>query len=119
MYKVNYDVTNNRIYSGLEGCLTTAEAKKCMTELKTHINKARPGFTAIFDVADVNVLSQDVTEIIAKGKRYAAAKGLEKSALVINSSILKMEGNRSLKDISMSRHGYFDSIVKAEEFVSK
>lgn len=119
MYKLNYDGSKNRIYGTLEGFIKVEEAKQYTDELKKCIDGAKPGFTAIFNVAGIMVLSQDVTDIIAEGKKYAASKGLAKSALIMNSAILKMQVNRTMKDIGNSQEGYFDSVSQAEEFLDQ
>lgn len=119
MYKVSYDTSKNRIYGELEGFLALDEAKKYNSELMALIGKARPGFTAIFDIANLKVLPQEVTDEISSGKKYAVEKGLKKSALIMNSAILKMQVNRVLKNIGESEEGYFDSLSDAEEFLNR
>lgn len=119
MYKINYDVAKNRLNGVLQGFLTEEEAKKYNAELKKAVDQAKSGFTAMFDLRELKVLPPEAMEVITEGKKYAARKGLKKSAMVVSSAILKMQANRSLKDIGEGEEVYFDSLIDAENFLSK
>lgn len=120
MYKITYDQNKNRIYGNLEGFLKLDDVQAYSKELKSAIDKTKPGFTALFDNRGLKTHTPEVMEHIKEGKEYAIKKGLSKSAIVMDSAILKMQVKREVQNMSEAgSEQFFGSVEEGEAFLNK
>jgi len=120
MYKVTYDRKKNRVYGILEGFMKLDEVKVYTIELIKALDQTKPGFTAIFDNSKLKVLPQECMEEMKKGKDYAIKKGLTKSAIIMDSAMLKLQVKRNLGKMDKdNKEEYFDSMDAAEAFLDR
>lgn len=120
MYKVNYDMSKNRIYAELGGFLKDEELKDYKSELIKAVDQAKPNFTALFDVRSLKPLPEECNQILEDAKSYAVNNGLKKSAAVLNSVVLKLQGTRKFKNMAKDKpEEYFSTTEEAESFLNK
>lgn len=103
MHEVTASVGKNRIIVRLAGAVTADDCRKMLAELRTQLDRLRPGFDLINDVRDLTALPDFPPELVQAaaellkergmgrvvrvvGKQAAVTVGLEKTSRVFGFS---------------------------------
>ncbi|MFE4713240.1 hypothetical protein ACFRAM_20430 [Paenibacillus sp. NPDC056722] len=115
MFTINYDQEKNRLYIKIYS-VTKDNAQQYVDELTDNLKKAQPGFTAIGDLSEAKVLSQDVAQELSTSNELVVKYGLstEKSwATVTTSSIYRMQQKRMFGGFIK----FFDTVEDAQAYL--
>ncbi|OBZ07573.1 hypothetical protein A8L34_25920 [Bacillus sp. FJAT-27264] len=115
MFTINYDEKKNRLYLKIYS-VTKDNVQQYVDELTENLEKTKPGFTAIGDLSDAKVLSQDVAQELSTSNELVVKYGLstEKSwASVTTSSIYRMQMKRMFGGFIK----FFDTVEDAHAYL--
>lgn len=116
MYNVKADTLKNRLYITVDGTIESSEVEVYKSNVKKCVSMLKSGFTAFMDLRKAEVFDQESMAQLQGTKEIAVAAGLSKSAMVVESPILKMQMNRNFKDVGPQDKA-FNSIEEAEKFL--
>lgn len=118
MYEVKTNALKNRLYITVEGAMVKDEVETYKSAVRKNIEKLKPGFTVAIDLRKTSVVDQDTVVQMQEIKKIAVAAGLSKSAIVVESAILKMQTNRNFKDVGPQDKAFSD-LSEAEKFLDE
>ncbi len=120
MYKVKADHVKNRLYVTVINTIEKGELAQYCTDMKNSIATLKTGFTALLNLKDAGVFTQDAVslESLNETKEVAVRAGMSKSAMVVCSPTLKMQITRNFKNIG-SKDEAFDAVEEAEAFLDR
>lgn len=116
MFSIKSDISKNKLLITIDGVLTSAELPSYKSEMKKVVGTLKPGFTALLDLRKASVFDQSILDGLKDTKEIAVKAGLTKSAVLVASATLKMQMNRSFKDIGPQDMAFTD-ITEAEKFL--
>jgi len=122
MYDIHIDLAKNRIYFYPKGTWNKAsDVPDYINDLKECTKKLRPGFTALSDATHFAAPTQEVADIILEGRAFMQEKGQKRSAIVVNTSIIKMylDKYRDEMDQGGVTTMYFDDMTEAERWLDE
>lgn len=117
MFTIHYDQKKNRLYIKIYS-VTKDNVQQYVDELTDNLKKTQPGFTAIGDLSDAKVLSQDVAQELSTSNELVVKYGLstEKSwASVTTSSIYRMQMKRMFGGFIK----FFDTVEDAHAYLDE
>lgn len=117
MYIIKADTSINRLYITVEGTIENSEVEVYTNTLKKNVNMLKPGFTALLDLRKAKVFGQEEMKSIQGTKEVAVAGGLSKSAMLVESAVLKMQMNRNFKEVGPQDMA-FTEYDEAEAFLN-
>lgn len=116
MYEVKANALKNRLFITVDGTIAANEVDAYRSTLSKNISMLKSGFTALIDLRKASVFDQESMKQLQGTKEIAVAAGLTKSAMIVESAILKMQMNRNFKDVGPQDKA-FTEISEAEDFL--
>lgn len=117
MFKIDYNLSKNRIYVILEGH-TTEEVEAYVREMKRTVDRANSECTICFDVTKHSVNTPESLEKLKELKDYTEKKGYKKSAMILSSAVYKMQARRAYGQAAGNdKDGVFETLAEAEKFL--
>lgn len=113
MYKINYDISKNRIYVTVTGSLGVSEIDNYNKDFRNAVDKCKPGFTVCVDNTNASLNTPEVSEKLVVSRSYSIKKGLRNAAMVVNSAIFKMQMKRLFEELG----NVYPSIEEADKFL--
>lgn len=113
MYKVNYDNLKNRVYVTVTGSLELNEIDNYTKEFKAVVDRTKPGFTVCVDNTNAALNSPEVNDKLMDSRNYSVQKGLKNAAMVVNSTIFKMQMKRLFNELG----NVFQTKEEADKFL--
>lgn len=113
MYKVNYDNLKNRIYVTVTGSLELSEIGSYTKDYKAVVDRTKPGFTVCVDNTNASLNTPEVNEKLMDTRNYSVQKGLKNAAMVVSSSIFKMQMKRIFNELG----NVFSTKEEADKFL--
>lgn len=117
MYNVKANTLTNRLYITIEGTIEKSEMEVYKSNLSKNISMLKSGFTAVLDLRKASVFDQETMNQLQGTKAIAVAGGLSRSAMIVESAILKMQMNRNFKDVGPQDKA-FTELDEAEKFLN-
>lgn len=118
MVPIKYDSLRNRVYTIFEGIIKEEEAKQYKKDMLELLSKVKAECTLLVDASKASVNPPETVKIIQE-VRVAWKTKLKKSAVIVNSAVLKMQLNRTIKQIEDSfNESYFSNAVEAEKYLN-
>jgi Fe-S cluster biosynthesis and repair protein YggX len=115
---VRYDSLKNRVYTVFEGTVKEEEALQYKKDMLELLPKIKTGCTLLVDATKASTHPPETVKIIQEVREAWKTK-LKKSAVIVNSAVLKMQLNRTIKQIEDSFHeSYFSDIDEAERYLN-
>jgi len=74
------------------------EMKKWVGEVKTNVATAPSKFGVFVDMRTLKPLPSDAQQLLEDGQKLFKEKGMEKSVVILNSTVIKMQFMRLAKD---------------------
>lgn len=118
MYEVKTNALKNRLYISVDGAMVKNEVELYKSTVKKNVQMLKPGFTVAIDLRKTSVVDQETLLQMQEIKKIAVSAGLSKSAVVMDSAILKMQTSRSFKDVG-PQDKPFTSLEEAEKFLDE
>ncbi len=115
MYDIRYKIWKNRMYLKLEGFIKKDEAIQFRNECEVFHKKLKPNATFLFDARELKTLPAESMEEIQKVREHAVEYGTVKGVMVLKDNILKMQSQRTAKQIKGFNEEYFIDMNQAEE----
>ncbi|MDF2984524.1 MAG: hypothetical protein K0R50_34 [Eubacterium sp.] len=113
MYTIEYNRAKNRIYVSVEGALQLEEMPEYNKKFNAAVDSAKQGFTVCVDNTKASINSAEVSEKLDISKAYAASHGMRNAAMVLNSTVFKMQMKRLFKELG----NVFESVEAADVFL--
>ncbi len=113
MYTIEYNRAKNRIYVSVEGALQLEEMAEYNKKFNAAVDNAKAGFTVCVDNTKASINSAEVSEKLDISKAYAAEHGMRNAAMVLNSTVFKMQMKRLFKELG----NVFESKEAADAFL--
>ena len=113
MYKINYDGVKNRIYVTVTGSLELSEIDNYNKEFRASVDRTKPGFTLCVDNTNAALNTPEVNEKLLENRNYSVSKGLRNAAMIVSSSIFKMQMKRVFSELG----NVFDTKEAADKFL--
>lgn len=117
MYNVKTDILKNRMYITVDGTIGVDEVDNYTSDLKKNVAMLKPGFTALLDLRKAQIFTQETMQQLQGTKEIAVNAGISKSAMVVESVVLKMQMNRNFKEVGPQDQA-FTEIDEAEEYLN-
>ncbi len=117
MFDVKANTLKNRLYISIEGTVAGNEVENYKSGIKKNVAMLKPGFTALMDLRKCAVFDQEVMNQLQGAKEIAVGGGLTRSAMVVESAVLKMQMNRNFKDVGPQDKA-FTELDEAEQFLN-
>ncbi|WAA10279.1 protein kinase [Fervidibacillus albus] len=114
MYEVKYDQGKNRIYITLEGNMSLQEIDSYVSAVKKATDEAQPNFTVCLDGSKAAPFAPDVDKKSVEARDYLMKNGLKGLATIVDSAILKMHVNRTLKEMG---NNVFATQAEADKYL--
>jgi len=95
MYEVTSNQHKNRLYFTLKGFMSADEIKQATEESIRQMERLKPGFTVISNIAEFSVAGPEATSYISKMQGVAAQLGVRKVVRVVKSTISSMQFKRT------------------------
>jgi hypothetical protein len=118
MYDVKSNALKNRLYITVDGTIGKSEIESYKSNIKKNVATLKSGFTTLIDLTKASVFDQDSMMQLQGTKEIAIASGMKKSAMVVESAILKMQMNRNFKDVGPQDKAFTD-LDEAEKFLNE
>lgn len=118
MYEVKTNALKNRLHISVEGAMKKNEVEVYKSTVKKNVEMLKSGFTVLIDLRKTSVVDQETLRQMQETKKIAVAAGLSRSAVVVESAILKMQINRSFKDVGPQDKA-FTELDEAEKFLNE
>lgn len=117
MVPIRYDSLKNRVYTMFEGMVKEEEAKQYKKDMLELLPKVKTGCTLLVDATKTSTHPPETVKIIQE-VREAWKDKLKKSAVIVNSAVLKMQLNRTIRQIENGfNESYFNSAEDAEKYL--
>lgn len=118
MISIKYDRVKNRVYTVFEGMVKEEEANQYKKDMLELFHKVKAGCTLLVDATKASAHPPETVKIIQEVREAWKAK-LKKSAVIVNSTVLKMQLNRTIKQIENSfEESYFSNLDEAEKYLN-
>jgi len=119
-YDVEVDLAKNRLYFYPKGaCDRVSEVPHYINDLKECAKKLRPGFTSLSDATHFAAPTQEIANLILEGTVLMREKGQKRSAIIVNTSIIKMYLDKYKEEMNQDKMEtrYFDNEAEAEKWL--
>ncbi|MHB8065596.1 MAG: hypothetical protein ACYDG2_23760 [Ruminiclostridium sp.] len=117
MYDVKANTLKNRLYITVKGTIGRSEVEDYKLAVKKNVAVLKSSFTALMDLRKSAVFDQESMAQLQGTKEIAVAAGLTRSAMVVESAIVKMQMNRNFKDVGPQDKAFTD-LDEAEKFLN-
>ena len=118
LYEIKVDDDKNRLYLAVKGFWKSpAQVPEYVADIKTAIDKLKPGFTILTDLRTMKPPTTDVGQLHVEAQKALVESGLSKTAEVVGQAILlEMQLKKYAQTSSMSK-AEFESIEEAEAWL--
>ncbi|MBN1880757.1 MAG: hypothetical protein JW885_01175 [Deltaproteobacteria bacterium] len=119
-YDMQVDLAKNRIYFYPKGTWNkVSEVPDYINDFKVCARKLRPGFTSLSDAKHFGAPTQEIADLILKGTAMLRESGMKKSAIIVNTSIIKLYLDKYKDEMTKDTLTtmYFESMDEAEEWL--
>lgn len=121
-YDIHVDVAKNRLYFYPKGTWNKAsDVPDYINDLKESAKMLRPGFSSLSDATHFAAPTQEITNLILEGTELMREKGQKKSAIIVNTSIIKMYLDKYRDEMNKNTMStmHFNNAAEAEEWLDK
>ena len=116
-YEIHYDDNKNRVYFKIIGLWNSPkDVPNYISDIQKTANTVKSGFTLVSDITQMRTPPQEVGELHEQAQQILVRAGLDKTAEVVTSSILKMTANQYAKKSNMTKQT-FTSKEEAENWL--
>lgn len=98
------------------GDLVESEINRLAAELKSHLGSINKPFSILVDAREMMALDQSVLHLLSECQKTAKDAGRQSAAIVINSPVLKSQGQRITLDSGSTAAVRFICSVKHEDW---
>ncbi len=113
MYKI--EQKNYGYKLTFEGRIDNDEMSQWVEDSKSKLTSAPSKFSVMVDMRNLKPLLQEAQETMASGQKLYKQAGMERSAVVVNSAVLKMQFNRLAKESGIYQwERYIDASATAD-----
>ncbi|MBN1573178.1 MAG: hypothetical protein JW984_08295 [Deltaproteobacteria bacterium] len=90
-YELHVDIRKNRLYYTIKGYWQSAsEAPKNYDDFEKAVEKLTKGFDAVADLREMKPPPEDVANLHIRTQKLAMAKGLSRTADIVDSSLVNI-----------------------------
>jgi len=115
-FEVRADAVKNRLYICSEGFLTVEENEEATTRILEALNKLKPGFDMISDLAKMKAATQEGSQQFTRAYDAIKARGRNRNVVVIEDSIARMQIERTSRSTGIKAE-FAASVEEAERML--
>jgi hypothetical protein len=119
-YIIDVDLAKNRIYFYPKGSWDkVSDVPDYISDLKECAKRLRPGFSSLSDATHFAAPTQEIANLILEGTSLMREKGQKRSAIIVNTSIIKMYLDKYKEEMDQDKMEtrYFDDTTEAEKWL--
>jgi hypothetical protein len=116
-YELRVDTAKNRLYYTIKGYWANiSEVPENFADFEKAVDKLTRGFDAVADLREMKPPPEDVANLHIETQKLAVAKGLIRTADIVDSSLVSIVIKRYDRESARFKKA-FDSVVEGEKWL--